>query len=242
MAAPLAEKLEGLSGYRHAFPAGSPRAANNPIVFSHVVLKIGGQRLHVLSRIADAGLDYSQRTNKLVHHVALEASELASAGPAWILAQPGFSETAWSGSPRVLPAGRKPPAGSLVSQVCQAWAQATGDAGWAGVLAAHALESKRPAYLIFPEGLDVLPLLVEAQSLLPPARRWEVSFSTYFTRLPTGVDCLWRCVLEGSPEANAAAALAFGSSFTGSFIFATDRFADQIDACRQPSLIIASPK
>ena len=36
--------------------------------------------------------------------------------------------------------------------------------------------------------------------------------------------------------------LAFGNSFTGSFIFATDRFADQIDACRQPSLIIASPK
>ena len=40
----------------------------------------------------------------------------------------------------------------------------------------------------------------------------------------------------------AAAALAFGSSFTGSFIFATDRFADQIDSYRQPSLIIASPK
>src|SRR5436309_2168272 len=47
---------------------------------------------------------------------------------------------------------------------------------------------------------------------------------------------------EGQPTENAAAALSFGSSFTGSFIFATDRFADQIDACRQPSLIIASPK
>src|SRR5262249_37341080 len=34
-------------------------------------------------------------------------------------------------------------------------------------------------------------------------RRWDVTFSTYFTKLPPGVDCRWRFVLEGSPEAAA---------------------------------------
>ncbi len=204
MATSLAERLEALSGYRHAQAPGHP---SNPVVFSHLILKVGGQRLNVLSRIADAGLDYSQRTNKLAHHVALGANELSPAGPAWVLSQPGFAETAWTGKPRILPTGRQSPVGNLSPQVCKAWEKVTGDAGWGGVLAQHALDAKRPAHIIFPEGADVLTLLVEAQSLLPPARRWEVSFSTYFTRLPAGVDCVWRCLLAGSPEATAATAL-----------------------------------
>src|SRR5438105_1495087 len=109
MATSLAERLEALSGYRHAHAPGN---RNNPVVFSHLILKVGGQRLNVLSRVADAGLDYSQRTNKLAHHVALSANELSPAGPAWVLSQPGFAETAWTGKPRILPTGRRPPAGN----------------------------------------------------------------------------------------------------------------------------------
>jgi len=206
MATSLAERLESLSGYRHVYTPGDPKAGLNPVVHSHLILKVGGQKLHVLSRIADAGLDYSQRTNKLAHHVALDVNELVPGGPAWVLAQPGFAETRWAGNPRVLPAGRKAPAGNLSPSVCRAWQQATGDAGWAGVLAQNGVDGKRPAYVVFSEGTDVLPLLIEAQSLLPPAKRWEVSFSTFFTRLPPGVDCQWRCVLAGSPEGEAALA------------------------------------
>ncbi len=207
MATSVAERLEALSGYRHVYPPGHPRAPFNPVAFSHVILKVGGQRLHVLSRIADAGLDYSQRSNKLAHHVALEPSELVPAGPAWVLAQPGFSETAWTGSPRILVAGRKPPTGELTGGICHGWQRLAGDAGWAGVLAQNGLEGKRPAYLIVPEGVDALALLVEAQAIVPPARRWEVSFSTFYTRLPPGTDCQWRCVLAGTPEAQSVAAL-----------------------------------
>lgn len=205
MASSLAERLESLSGYRHVHPPGHPRAIYNPVVHSHLHLKVGGQKYHVLSRLADAGFDYSQRTNKLVHHVALEPGELVAGGPAWLLSQRGFMETAWSGQPRVLPAGRRPVPGDLQRGICSRWAEITRDAAWAAVLAQSAIAGSRPAYLIFPEGLDPLPLLVEAQSLLPVARRWEVSFSTYFTRLPPGVDCQWRCLLVGSPEAAALA-------------------------------------
>ena len=52
----LVERLEGLSGYSHAFLPPDPRAAQNPINYSHLILKVGGQEYHVLSRIADAGL------------------------------------------------------------------------------------------------------------------------------------------------------------------------------------------
>ena len=51
----------------------------------------------------------------------------------------------------------------------------------------------RLAYLIIEPGLDVLPLFAEAIALLPPDRRWQATFSTYFTTLPAGATCNWRC-------------------------------------------------
>lgn len=82
MATTLAERLEALSGYRHVFPPQSPEAHLNPVAFSHLKLSIAGKAYHVLSRVADAGLDYSQRSNKLAHHVVLEPGELTNGGPA----------------------------------------------------------------------------------------------------------------------------------------------------------------
>src|SRR5690606_29192447 len=68
MARKLADQLENLSGYRYVFPPHGPQAALNPVAWSHWKLTVGGRPMHVLSRIADAGLDYTQRTNKFVHH------------------------------------------------------------------------------------------------------------------------------------------------------------------------------
>lgn len=42
------------------------------------------------------------------------------------------------------------------------------------------------------------------RSRLPPPRRWDVEFSTYFTQTPRGIAYTWRGVLEGSPEAASA--------------------------------------
>ena len=67
-------------------------------------------------------------------------------------------------------------------------------------MAGHA----RQAVLIFPPGTDVLPLVAESLALLPAELRWRVTFSTYFTKLPPGIACQWRCVIEGTPEAAAA--------------------------------------
>src|SRR5215475_3351636 len=92
LSARLRERLQALSAYRHPFAPLDPR---NPVVYSHLRLDDGGRTCHVLSRIADAPLDYSGRSNYFAHHVVLEAEELLAAGPAWLLQQPGFLEEHW---------------------------------------------------------------------------------------------------------------------------------------------------
>ena len=101
------QRLEALSGYRHVFSPPDPNARLNPVLFSHLVFSLAGRRCHVLSRVCDAGLDHTQRTNKFAHHVVLDPRELVPGGPAWLLAAPGFMQSTWDGVPKVLPAGRQ---------------------------------------------------------------------------------------------------------------------------------------
>ena len=100
----LAQRLEALSGYRHVFPPPDPNARLNPVLYSHLHLNVSGRRCYLLSRVCDAGLDHTQRTNKFAHHMVLEAAEAASllGGPAWLLAAPGFMQSTWDGVPRIL--------------------------------------------------------------------------------------------------------------------------------------------
>jgi hypothetical protein len=211
MPGPLRERLESLSGYQQVFPPHDPKAALNPVVFSHHRLSLGGQLYSVLSRVACAELDYTSRSNKYAHHVVLDPAERPTGGPAWLLSQPGFMEPSWQGEPRFLSAGRIPPQGEQHSGIARAWQALTGDAGWAGVLAESFLaDAHRPAFLIFEPGMEILPLFAEALSLLPAESRWDVDFSTYFTKLPQGLNCAWRAVLAGSPEAKRAMSVPAG--------------------------------
>ncbi len=199
---PLASALESLSSYRHVYRPGDPQSGDNPVAWSHVRLSAAGRQYSVLSRISDYQLDYSDRSNKLAHHVALETREQTDGGPAWNLAQPQFMETSWDGTPRVIPSGRPAVQSCWDVAVCTAWQRVTGDAGWAGVLAESFLANPdRHIYIVFSPGMDLLPLMVETIGLLPPERRWEATFSTYYSSLPPGVVCNWRCVLADSPEA-----------------------------------------
>ena len=205
MSGPLIERLEAISGYQPVFSPNDPSAALNPIAYSHLRVPVGGKVLSVVSRIGPAGLDYSGRPNKYAHHIVLEGNERPEGGPAWLLSQPGFVQAAWDGEPREIPLGRIPPQGDRQPGVARAWQMLTDDAGWAGTLAEMFLaDPKRPVFLVFRPGMDLLPLFEEALALLPPSRRWEVDFSTYFSQLPQGVTCAWRGVIEGSEEANNA--------------------------------------
>ncbi len=206
MPAPMLQGLESLSAYRHPQTPGDPK---NPVSWSHVRLNIGGKVLAVVSRVADAGFDFTQRSNKLAHHVVLSPSERPAGGPAWLLAQDGFLEDHWDGSVKERTRLRDVPQGDQAPGICRTWKRVTGDAGWAGVLAeAFLANPTHQACVRFDLGMPVLELLQEAIALLPVERRWEVTFSTYATTLPQAATCHWRCLLNGSKEANEARRLA----------------------------------
>ena len=210
MSRAVMQTIERISAYEFHFGLSDPRANENPINYLHMLLPVGGKPMHLLSRIAYAGADYSGRTNKIAHHILLLPDELSPAGPADMIRQlvnAGRFCSTWSGEPRELapsslaaglgpsPAHGGPPA---------TWRSLTGDAGWAGMLVKGFRENARiPAYLLFEPGLDILQLYQESLALLPPELRWEVGFSTYYyaNLLPADSKVHWRAVVSGSPLA-----------------------------------------
>lgn len=204
----LATKLESLSGYRHLFPSGTPAAEKNPVNYSHLRFSVGGRPISVLSRIADYGLDYSQRTNKIAHHVVVD-SPMPVCGPAALLRDSGVMRDGWDGVCANVPAPPIFPAIDSPANPCVTWKRLTGDAGWGGVVASAWLASSpRPVFVIFSENqsLELLDLMVEALALLPAHKRWQATFSTYVTTLAPDVECRVRCVVAGSEEARMASA------------------------------------
>lgn len=196
--------LESLSGYRHTFPPAQSPDPANPVAWMHLHTP-GGDSL--LSRVADAGLDYSGRSNKIAHHVILSPNERTEAGPTAMMRVEGNLIATWSGPTRWLAArtphsGKLPP-GTSPSIPATTWRTLTGDAGWAGVLAQAALSRDTPeCYVIYGAGQEnkILTLFDEALVLLPPSHRWQVTLSTFFCKLPPGMSCQWRGILKGSPE------------------------------------------
>ena len=132
LSANLADRLE--SAQRLPPRVSAPRCAGvlNPIVWSHLRLSAGGRNCHVLLCIAASGLDYTQRSNKIAHHVALDAAELI---PGWsrrpVRRRPGFMDVEWQGEPRMLAAGCRVPAVTSSPAICRAW-QAANSATPAG--------------------------------------------------------------------------------------------------------------
>ena len=199
----LAERLESMSGYRQIFPVGDPRAALNPVSFSHITTRIAGQSLHVVSRVADAGQDYSGRSNKLAHHLALTDRDCIPAGPARLLTQPGIIVERWNGEVRNVPPRQLPQVDAPDTIQLVAWHAVTGDHGWAGSIAEQLLNSPSPINVLFPMGTNTLLLTQEVLDLLPPGQRWAITFSTYFTRLLAGTECQLRFIPDNTAEATA---------------------------------------
>lgn len=201
MAANMAERLESMSGYRHAFPLNDPKAALNPVNYAHVTTRMAGQKLNVISRVADAGQDYSGRTNKLAHHIVIDDVASLTAGPARLLADSTVVTTAWDGK-----LATRPPRNILGPEIPETvqlsvWKSVTGDGGWCGYVAEQLMSSRAPLNVIFPPGTDTLALVCEVLDMVPIPQRWGITFSTYFTRLQAGTECQLRFVLDGTNEA-----------------------------------------
>jgi hypothetical protein len=200
MPAAVVDRLESLSHYSPVYPAGSDRADRNPVAWSHWRIPVGARTRSVLSRVAFVRSDYTGRAGNFAHHVLLEPAEQAPAGPVAVLREPGVMEERWDAEPMMLPA-------RIIEPPVRTNPASAHSASWPARLAeAFVAEPERPAYVIYEAGADLLPMLGEAAALLPPALRWQVTFSTYFTELPAGLACAWRCVPAGTPAVAAARA------------------------------------
>lgn len=196
--------LESLSGYRHTFPPTNTPNPGNPTAWMHLHTPNGES---LLSRVGDAGLDYSGRSNKMAHHLLLSAEEQTEPGPASMLQAAGNFSSTWEEPPRWL-TPRKLTTGTLSAGAtppipAKTWQAIGGDAGWAGVLAQAALSPAKPdCYLIYENGQEnqILDLFGEAIALVPSSHRWQISFNTFFSKLPPGMACQWRGIRKGSPE------------------------------------------
>lgn len=202
MPANYVQFCESISGYVHVFTPEHPNYTKNPPAFSHLLAPLGGRTFSILSRVGSCGLDYTGRSNKLAHHVMISPEERPDQGPAVLMNSAGLFMDQWSGPPRYFPPNNtKLPRTEIASFRPKTWERMLGAPDGAGILAQTFLDApQKPSFILFePEqAMDVLPLLAEAQALLPAMRRWDVTFSTYFTTLPVGLECAWRCCLPDS--------------------------------------------
>lgn len=195
----MIQLLEALSAYKSPFGTMSTQDAPAPVAWSHLTGNLLGHSSSVISRVCATDPDHTGRSNKLAHHVLVQARERCAGGPAWLCQQENFLLDVWNDQPHIIDAQKAIPEGDCENLRATAWEALTGDAGYAAFLAeAFRASPDGIAVLAFKPGMDMLPLIAESLALVEPSLRWRVTFSTYFTSLPAGATCGWRCCVAGS--------------------------------------------
>jgi hypothetical protein len=201
----LVSRLEQLSVYQHV------QSGVNPMVLSHRILSLRGTIFHVLTRTVDAGLDYTNRTNFISHHVIFQPHELHGAcTPAdFILYWPGWLSS-WDGDP----AWTDDQTASLIDVHSTTSLPAENWKGWS-VNAENAsllfeANKARDVALVIEPGQESALIYLFAESLLllnddrnGKASQWQVPFTTFFQSKDEVTEFRWRGIW---PEVNRAKA------------------------------------
>lgn len=191
----LEPALSELSAYDfdHNRAVGADR-----VDWAHRILSIHGRSYTVISRTGPCGNDASGRPNRVAHHVVVSSEERAPAGPAWMLSRfQGLHETV----PVVGERESAPPLpqGDEAARPALAWEDRGFDRGWAGVIAQQLLDHPSAiCCVVMPEEVDALPLVCDVLALIPPEKRWLITFSTRFQRLPACGRCQLRFLRTGA--------------------------------------------
>jgi GTPase-associated protein 1, N-terminal domain type 2/Immunoglobulin domain len=201
-------QLERFCYYQHLSLSGG---RERPI-FACRIMDIRGARFHVLSRIQDAGLDFTGRTNFVAHHLVFTPDEIRrNALPPVILRDwPGWVKS-WTNEPQLLEnedwSGLAALAGST-NVPAQTWQRVTGDAANGYGL----LETRAGASFLADDQPDetVLGLIAESMELLEVrdprkdfrATAWEYTFTTSMQEQDNPADFRWRCIHSDNPAAN----------------------------------------
>ena len=201
-------QLEKLCYYQHLSLSGGQ---DRPI-FTCRIIDIRGTRFHVLSRIQDAGLDFTGRTNFIVHHLVFTPEEIRHfPTPPVILGDWQGWITLWAKEPQLLENEDWSQLIELAGKTAmpaQTWQQITGDAanGY-GLLEARAGASFRVDSLA---DETILKLFAESVELLETrdARKdfrtaaWQSTFTTSMQEQDNPADFRWRCIHSDNPTAS----------------------------------------
>ena len=178
MRAGLVQRLEQMSVYSHR------TVSPNPTILAYRLVDLGGVKYRVLSRIRDAGLDFTQRSNFIAHHLAFEPGEsVGGASPAEILLFWDGWKDQWEGNPSALQDEKGDVIGSPVRKLfppCKHWEDLTGDSGWGAFPWNHSgsccwVHEKLDEF-------ELLHLMGETLRLKSSGKidtLWETSFTTY---------------------------------------------------------------
>lgn len=201
-------QLEKLSYYQHLSLSGGQERP----IYSCRVVDIRGSRYHVLSRIQDAGLDFTGRTNFLAHHLAFTPEETRQfpSPPVILRGWAGWVKS-WSKEPQLLENEDWSGLAALAATVsvpAKNWQQVTGDAvnGY-GLLEARTGIAFRVDNLaedqilaLFAESLELLELRDARQDFRASA--WQYTFTTSMQEQDNPADFRWRCLHSDNPASN----------------------------------------
>lgn len=185
-----------------------------PVIYQHRIVTIRENRYHVLMRLADAGNDYTGRTNHIAHSLVLEPAEVAglSLTPAeaiLALAHRGFWRNRYDeparffGSEETIDLSTLPRSASLPSV---RWHERSG----AAANAAQLFDSNGPteAGVVVSgngesQGFELLALFAESLLLLGPDRSvpdalWSVPFTTVLQSTAERSQFRWCGIVQGS--------------------------------------------
>src|ERR1035437_410885 len=204
-------QLEKLSYYQHLSLSGGQERQ----IYSCRVLDIRGSCFHVLSRIQDAGLDFTNRTNFLAHPLVFMPEKIRQfPSPPVILRRWSGWVKAWNKEPQMLEnedwSGLANISG-VVSVPATTWQQVTGDA-----VNGYGLLDSRSGIAFQVDNLSedqILALFAESLELLElrdPRRdfrvtSWQYTFTTSMQEQDNPADFRWRCLHSDNPVSNRSA-------------------------------------
>ncbi|MEZ6094184.1 MAG: hypothetical protein R3C03_08080 [Pirellulaceae bacterium] len=141
----------------------------------HFPIKLQGKHTHLLTRGFRVPGKDSKPGHFVVHQILVNQITNKPGGPASMLANDGFWITRWNAKKQLLKP-RNIESSPLSPRICEAWQDATGDAGWASA-PIEAWEKNKTSLLLTNQNLttrDITKLLMESQSLLPAEDRWKI--------------------------------------------------------------------
>jgi hypothetical protein len=240
-------QLEKLSYYQHLSLSGGQERP----IYCCRLLDLRGSRYHVLTRIQDAGLDFTGRTNFLAHHLVFSPEEVRqfASPPAILRHWPGWL-TSWNKDPELFENENWSSLAAVARATAPAiqWQQITGDAvnGY-GLLEARAGIAFRVDEIsddqilaLFAESLELLELRDPRRDFRASA--WQYTFTTSMQEQDNPADFRWRCLHSDNPAANRFATPDSRALSDVRVSRVTSEEALFARAGRQPPRFIASPQ